>query len=181
VANGKLAGWHMWPASGSKEKRMPEERLQLVLQMLDSKKKPWFGGPSPAGNLRGVPAELAIRRFDGIKHCIWELALHIAYWEYAVFRMLTNGPKGGFPRTPSNWPATPEDPSEADWSADRRLVKQAREALIEAVRAFDDTKLDEQRPNGSIYSYSEILSGVAQHSVYHTGQIALLKRLERGA
>jgi uncharacterized damage-inducible protein DinB len=160
---------------------MPEGRLQLVLQMLESKKKPWFGGPSPAGSLRGVPAELAIRRFDGITHCIWELALHIAYWEYAVFRMLTNGPKGGFPRTPSNWPAIPEEPSEANWSADRRLVKQARGHLIEAVRSFEGTKLGEQGSSNSTYTYSEILSGVAQHSVYHTGQIALLKRLERGA
>ena len=111
-----------------------------------------------------------------MKHCVWELALHIAYWEYAVRRILENGPKGGFPRTPSNWPAIPENPSEDAWKADRKLVKQERDALIEAVRSFDGKLLDEQVPSSSQYSYAEILTGVAQHSVYHTGQIALLKR-----
>ena len=112
-----------------------------------------------------------------MKHCVWELALHIAYWEYAVRRMLENGPKGGFPRTPSNWPAIPENPSEDAWKADRKLVKQERGALIAVVTCFDVGQLNEQASRNSQYSYSQILIGIAQHSTYHTGQIALLKRL----
>ena len=155
---------------------MSKERLRLILQMLDTKNQ-WFGGPSAAGGLRNVSSKPALWKPEGLKHCIWELALHIAYWEYAVRRTLENGPKGGFPRTPSNWPGIPADLSEEAWKADRKLVKQERGALIEAVRAFDENRLGEQPPSSSKYSYFEIMIGIAQHSVYHTGQIALLKRL----
>lgn len=129
------------------------------------------------GSLRNVSSEQAFWKPEHMKHCIWELALHIAYWEYAVRRKLENGPRGGFPRTPSNWPSIPENPSEEAWKADRRLVKQERDALVVAVRSFDEKHLDEQVTSSSKYTYLEILVGISQHSVYHTGQIALLKRL----
>ena len=160
---------------------MSKERLELILQMLDAKKNQWFGGPSAAGSFRTVTSELALWKPQGMKHCIWELALHIAYWEYAVRRMLENGQKGGFPRTPSDWPAIPVDPSDEAWKIDRKLVKQERDALINTVRAFDEKRLEAQASSNSKYSYFEILIGVAQHTVYHTGQISLLKRLGKHA
>jgi len=147
--------------------------------MLDAKKNQWFGGPTAAGSLRNVSSKLALWKPSEAKHCIWELALHIAYWEHAVRRMLENGSKGGFPRTPSNWPAIPSEPSEDAWKADRKLVKQERDALINAVRAFDEKRLGVQASGRSKYSYSEILIGIAQHTVYHTGQISLLKKSRR--
>ena len=158
---------------------MRSSKLESMLHALDTKRDQWFGGPSPAGNLRNVSSDLALWKLEGMKHCVWELALHIAYWEYAVRRMLESGPKGGFPRTPANWPATPENPSEDAWKTDRKLVKQQRDALIEAVRSFDEEILGERVPSSSKYSYSEVLMGIVQHSAYHTGQIALLKRLGR--
>ena len=156
---------------------MSIERLEQILQALDTKKNQWFGGPSAAGSLCNVSSDQALWKPEGMKHCVWELALHIAYWEYAVRRVLENGPKGGFPRTPSNWPAIPENPSEDAWKADRKLVKQERDALISVVTCFDAGQLNEQASRNSQYSYSQILIGIAQHSTYHTGQIALLKRL----
>ena len=157
---------------------MSDDRLQLFLRALDPKGKSWSGCPSPAGSLRSIPLDLAVRESAGLKHCIWELALHIAYWEYAICRMLVKGPKGGFPRTPSNWPALPETPTDAAWKADRRLVKQERDALIEAICSFDVKQLNNPSADGSKNSYADVLSGIVQHSVYHTGQIALLKRLK---
>ena len=160
---------------------MSKKRLELILQILDTKKNQWFGGPSAAGSLRTVTSELALWKPEGMKRCTWELALHIAYWEYAVRRTLENGPKGGFPRTPSNWPAIPKDASEETWKADRKLVKQERDALIEAVRAVDEKRLGGQASSNSKYSCFEIMIGIAQHTVYHTGQISLLKRLGKHA
>ena len=157
---------------------MSEDRLKLLLRALDPKGKSWSGCPSPAGSLRTIPLDLAVRRSAGLKHSIWELALHIAYWEYAVRRMLEQGPKGGFPRTPSNWPALPESPTDEAWKADRRLVKQERDALIEAIRTFDINRLDAPSSVNSKHSTADVMSGIIQHSAYHTGQIALLKRLD---
>jgi len=111
---------------------MSDSRREQFLRALDPKEKPWSGIPSPAGSLRNVPLEIAARRIDGLKNCIWELALHIAYWEYAVRRVLEDGPKGGFLRSPSNWPELPAELTEQAWKADRRLVRDERAALISA-------------------------------------------------
>ena len=157
---------------------MREDRLQLFLSALDPIGKSWSGCPSPAGSLRSIPPDLAVRRSAGLKHSIWELALHIAYWEYAVRRMLKQGPKGEFPRTPSNWPALPEMPTDAAWKADRRLVKLERDALIEAIRTVDINRLDSPSSVSLKHSIADVVSGIIQHSAYHTGQIALLKRLD---
>ena len=111
--------------------------IDLIRQGLEPKAGRWFGGPSPAGNLRNVSWDRALWKPEGIKHSIWELALHIAYWEYAVRRMLVNGPKGGFERRPSNWPHPPSEPSPALWAEDRSLVRRERDLLVRAVEAFD--------------------------------------------
>lgn len=150
---------------------------RFVLSALDPTAKPWSGSPSPAGSLRSVSLEMAIRRINGLKRCIWELALHIAYWEYAVRRMLEQGPTGGFLRSPSNWPALPAEPTEQAWNADRRLVKHERAALLEAARTVDTQRLREKASPRSKHSTADVLSGIIQHSAHHTGQIALLKRL----
>jgi uncharacterized damage-inducible protein DinB len=154
---------------------MSRERIDLVLHALDTKSQ-WFGGPSPAGSLHGVSYEIAARRPDGFAHSIWEVTLHIAYWEYAVRRMLEDGSRGGFPRKPSNWPAMPEIPTADAWKADRELITQARDALKGVVDALPNNRLDEQASAKSKHTTMQLLMGVLQHSVYHTGQIALLKR-----
>ncbi|MFC2077182.1 DinB family protein [Candidatus Bipolaricaulota bacterium] len=62
----------------------------------------WFGGASPVGSLRDVTAETAAWRPHAGRHSVWQLALHIAYWEYAVRRILDDLPTGSFPRSPSD-------------------------------------------------------------------------------
>jgi len=156
---------------------MIDKWLQTVLDALRTSGQ-WFGGPSPSGSLRRVSMEQALRRFEGLSHNIWELALHIAYWEYAVRRNLEDGPRGSFPRKPSNWPRVPGNPTESAWKADRALVRAEREALIAAVRAFDPRRLDEQASGTSKHRYADLMFGAIQHSTYHTAQIALLKRLK---
>lgn len=156
---------------------MSEAFIRLVLQSLDPSERPWFGGPSPAGSLRNVSNDLAIWRGQGLTHCIWELALHIAYWEYAVLRVLENGPRGGFPRTPSNWPALPDDPCMGAWKADRMLVKHQRDALLRAIRELDPKHLDTPISVKTGRTRGQLLLGIAQHSAYHTGQMAVLKRM----
>lgn len=132
-----------------------------------------IAGRKPAGR----DCDLTVRRIVGLNHCIWELALYVAYWEYAVRRNLEGGPKGTFPRGPSNWLALPEDCSERVWTLDRQLVKRKREALIAAVASFSAAKLKQTRSGESSLTYEELLIDVIQYSAYHTGQIALLKRM----
>ncbi len=101
----------------------------------------WHGGPTPVGALRGVSAKEAAWRPAPGRHSIWDLALHIAYWKYAVRRHLLDDPIPHFPRSPSNWPAVPARPTEAAWKADRALLAAEHRALREAIGRFPAARL----------------------------------------
>lgn len=140
--------------------------------------KPWHGGASVLGSLRGVDPEVAAWKPWPDRHSIWELALHIAYWNYAVWRRLTGSEAGGFDRAPSNWPAVPDPPSADAWTADRRLVRKWHDRLRAELASFDPARLDD--PAGdSETSYADLITGIVLHDTYHAGQIQLMKRLAR--
>ena len=125
---------------------MRDPRLDEILRLLDPQpgKKLWFGGATPLGCLRGVSPEQATWRPAPGRHSIWEYALHIAYWKYAVRRKLLSLAKGGFPRSPADWPRVPEVADAAAWKGDRALLRSEHEKLIAAVREFDPGRLDEE-------------------------------------
>jgi len=172
---------------------MSGARINDVLRVLDPAPgfRPWHGGASPAGSLRGVSeVEAAWRPAPG-RHSIWELVLHIAYWKYAVRRRLVGGPSGAFPRSPSNWPAVPQRVDAKAWKADRALLRDEHAQVVEAIRGFDPARFDEVAPGGTSSSagsgsgagagsgtmFGDLIMGVVMHDTYHTGQIQLLKRL----
>lgn len=139
----------------------------------------WHGGPTPVGAVRGVTAREAARLPRGAPNSIWALTLHIAYWNSAVRRRITGERHGRFPRSPANWPALPSPASEAAWAADRALLAEEHGRLVEVVAALTPRDLARVTPGGRRYTVGELVTGVAQHDAWHTGQIQLLKRLVR--
>ncbi len=161
---------------------MRDTRIDEILRLVEAPrgKRPWFGGASVLGCLRGVAPELAAWKPAPGRHGIWELALHIAYWKYAVRRKLQDLPTGGFPRSPANWPAPPVVPEQEAWKSDRALLREEQQKLVTAVRAFDPKRLDDTAPGQGAYRYVDLLHGIVMHDIYHVGQIQVLKRLHRG-
>jgi len=160
---------------------MSDARLDEIVRMLRPEKgtKLWYGGATPVGCLRGVNSKSAAWLPDPKRHSIWELALHIAYWEYAVRRILEDLPSGSFPRSPSDWPAVPEARGEGQWKADRALLRSEHEALTDAVQRFDPHRIDDTASRSGSFRYIDLLHGAIMHNTYHTGQIQLVKRLCR--
>jgi uncharacterized damage-inducible protein DinB len=160
---------------------MTEPRLAEVLHLLDppAGARLWYGGATVLGSLRGVRHDQAAWKPGPDRHSIWKLALHAAYWKYAVRRRLDPSvPRGGFPRSPSNWPRMPGMPDELGWKEDRALLRHEHEALTEVARSLSTRQLDNRDGKGE-YRALDLLFGVATHDVYHTGQIQLMKRLYR--
>ena len=127
--------------------------------------------------LDGIAAAQAAARPVKHAHTIWELVLHITAWDSAVRRRLAG--EGVALSDEQNFPSV-MDPSEGAW---RRAIENARRVhneLIEAVAVFPDERLSEKVPGkGSEpdwYDFYYMLHGVAQHELYHAGQIALLKK-----
>ena len=161
---------------------MNDPRLREILNLLDppTGKRLWYGGATVTGSLRGVTPEQAAWRPAPKRHSIWELALHLAYWKYAVRRNLAALPQGAFPRSPSNWPAVPKPADAAHWKADRTLLRSQHAELVETVRAFDPQRLDEATPGSGTFRYVDLMFGIVSHDLYHVGQIQVLKRLYLG-
>jgi hypothetical protein len=143
----------------------------------------WHGGPGPVAALRGVTARAAAWRPTPRRKSIWELALHIAFWNFRVRRQLEGGPPGRFPRAPANFPSLPDPADEPAWRADVTLLRLEHERLVDAVRALPENRLAERPAAVRRWTRGELVLGIAAHDAYHTGQIQLLKRLwqERAA
>lgn len=161
---------------------MPDRIATLLLENIQPRtgRGSWHGGPTAAGALRGVTAEQAAWTPGPGRKSIWALALHIAYWKYAVRRRLEGGSGARFPRTPANWPRIPNPADARAWTADVALLKQEHERLVAAIAAVPPSRYDEPLPGGKRWTRGELILGIAQHDAYHTGQIQLLKRLWSG-
>jgi hypothetical protein len=145
---------------------------QLVLALLDEayEKKTWHG-PNLNQSIKGVTAQQAAWRPGPGRHNIWEVALHAAYWKYALRRRIEGGKRGSFVLEGSNFFARPEKgkSSEAAWGADKKLLEREHRALRAAVANVLRT------PQAA--KFMRQFYGVAFHDIYHAGQIRLLRRL----
>jgi DinB family protein len=144
----------------------------LVLALLDEgySRKTWHG-PNLRQSLKGVSAKQAAWRPAPGRHNIWELALHSAYWKYALRRRIEGGKRGSFTLKGSNFFPRPEKgkTTEAAWRADLALLEREHLALREAIRRVLKTSRAKK--------LLPALYGVAFHDIYHAGQIRLLRRL----
>jgi uncharacterized damage-inducible protein DinB len=128
--------------------------------------------------LDGVMAAQAAARPIQHAHSIWELLLHIAAWDGAVRRRLTG--EAVDLSDEQNFPSV-MDPSEPAWRRTLEHAKRVHNELVEAVAAFPDDRLSEKVPGKrnepDWYNFYYMLHGVAQHELYHAGQIALLTKM----
>ena len=154
--------------------------IQLLLRMLDEaySVKTWHG-PNLKGSLRGVIFSAAAWRPGPKRHNIWEIAIHTAYWKYVVRRRLLGEKRGSFALEGSNWFVRPLELRDKAWKDDLALLDLGHARLREAVASLKPASLS-FTPASSKVSNLTLIYGIANHDVYHAGQIQLLKRLQRG-
>jgi len=135
-------------------------------------------GTTLKGSLRGVTARQAAWRPAPGRHSIRELAVHAAYWKFVVRRRLTGDASASFPLAGSNWLALPP-PSEKAWRTEREILEREHRALRAVVAAFAPGRLRSPLPGLRDRTALREIAGIALHDVYHTGQIQLLKALQK--
>lgn len=155
-------------------------KIDVLLQTCDQayNKEAWHG-TNLRGSIRGLSLKELLWRPQPKRHNIWENVIHCAYWKYAVWRKITNGKQGSFPRKPSNWPKLPQKPDMNNWKEDLALLEQWHKDLRNEIAKFPPSKLN-SKPKSSRVSFIRTFYGVSSHDLYHAGQIQLLKRLQRG-
>lgn len=76
--------------------------------------------------------------------------------------------------TVEDWPAV-TDPGPIVWKSAVENLFQVKEEVACAISQFGDERLTEIVP-GRNYDFYFLFHGIIQHSLYHAGQIALLKK-----
>jgi len=129
-------------------------------------------GPALLELLEDVNAAAAAARPLPDVHSIWELVLHVAVWDDAALRRIDG--KKWQPTGLANFPPVSK-PTEAGWRKAVAATKRTHDRLVKTVAALPDARLGDRVP-GKRYDFYQMLHGVAQHELYHAGQIAILKK-----
>jgi uncharacterized damage-inducible protein DinB len=129
-------------------------------------------GPALLEILADVDAAAAAARPIANVHSIWELVLHIAVWDRSGLVRLS-GEKYQ-PTGEDNFPLVVKV-AETAWRKTVLETKRTHKKLVKTVGALPDARLWDRVP-GKRYDFYHLLHGIAQHELYHAGQIAVLKK-----
>jgi uncharacterized damage-inducible protein DinB len=140
--------------------------------------EPWYGSSSSA-ILKGITAAEALAHPLPGAQSIWETLLHITAWtEETASRM-----NGGESKQPArgDWPPV-KGSTQDEWIAAQTDLLNARKALLESIEKSHEESLFLQVSKKGESGHAggatraDTVSGLADHDVYHLGQIALLKK-----
>jgi uncharacterized damage-inducible protein DinB len=156
----------------------PRIHTALVSVNPTSENPAWHGAPTALGVLRGVRAAAAVwRPYPGANN-LREIALHIAFWENSVANRLSGeNMLVGFKQRKTGWAVMLDAVDESQWKAEIGLVKAAHQRLVQAVTGFDPELLDHPAGKRTTRKAIELIHGVAEHTLYHTAQMEMLKTL----
>jgi uncharacterized damage-inducible protein DinB len=125
--------------------------------------------------LKDVSADQASRVPKSGGHSILQLVLHIAYWEEVVLRRFKGEVVDVPLNTPEDWPSN-RKPTDAEWQAALARLDKSHACLRKAIESSSDDKLKQMVPKRDHDNYT-LLHGIIDHCVYHSGQIAAVKKM----
>ena len=147
-----------------------------VDRILDQMKRAFSGdawhGEAIGKLLVGITAEQAATRPIENAHSVRGIVLHITAWERAVRRRL-DGARAEL-AAEENWPSGDRTDEQA-WEREKASLSGVHEELKRAVAQLADAQFDEPILPGMSSVYVT-LHGIIQHSLYHAGQIAILRK-----
>jgi hypothetical protein len=170
---------------------MNTESLRIADQLRRAYEGEAWHGPALRELLANVTAEQALAHPLASAHSIWEIALHIDAWaQHALGAVQGKAMPKDFYGTEKDWPAVTETSSGAStparatparsgdpgaWRAATNKLFRTGEQLVKAIEGFSDERLKDIVP-GRSYDFYHLFHGIVQHSLYHGGQIGILKR-----
>ena len=114
-------------------------------------------------------------------HSIWEIVDHLPVYEKYAIQAIEGGTFPMF-MDGEEWPSR-TDCSEEAWVESVKLLESVHDRLVEAIRGFNEKRFSELVSMDTRWpepwkstSYYELFHGMLHHLVYHTAQIAILKK-----
>jgi len=162
--------------------RIRQQVLSLVRVKGVKHLRPWHGAPAVSRVLVGVSPKMAVWRPYPGANAIRELALHITYFENAVANKLRGaGLPVEFELQKRGWPVALDAVDTKQWRSERQFIEATHERLTEAVTSFDTGRLDQLISEKSGMTAMELIHGIVDHTLYHTAELGLLKKLAKQA
>jgi uncharacterized damage-inducible protein DinB len=128
----------------------------------------WYG-PSVMEVISDITPDLAICRLENT-HSIIELINHMTSWRTYVIKKI-HGDYDFKIDDSTNFPL------HTDWKASVERLQATQHELLQVLEQFESSKLSENVPHdGRPYTFYALLHGIIHHDIYHTGQIALIKK-----
>ncbi len=131
-------------------------------------------GPSLLELTKGLKVKAAGYKAGDI-HTIAELIYHITSWRLFVLKKIQGDPVYNIDNEKLNF-GDIRKVDEFELEALMMELTLSQDELTRALEDKDDTFLQESVP-GAEYTFDTLLNGIIQHDVYHSGQIAIIKKL----
>jgi len=124
--------------------------------------------------IKGFPVERINKRIENSPHTAWELLEHIriAQWDILEFSRDTKHISPEFPE--GYW--NKRKASEGDWHKSVEQILENLQAMRDLV-ADENNDLFAKFPHGSGQTLLREALLIADHNVYHLGQMAMLKKI----
>jgi len=154
--------------------------MQLTEQVAKHIREVFYGGNWTWVNLKdtlqGISREQALAK-QGSFNTIATLTYHIGYYVTAILQVMRGQPLDASDKFSFTHPPLA---TEADWQAMQQKIFTEADELVLRVQAIPEARLWElfaEEKYGHIYRN---LQGLVEHTHYHLGQIALLKKMQQG-
>jgi hypothetical protein len=148
-------------------------RLQQLL--INSWQGPMWHGTHLTEVLADIDSEKAFRKPLAESHNIYELVMHLYCWRnFAIQHLQGHADFTVELNSAVDWPVQYEA-SEECWKEALHLLEKSQNELVASFSRFDETQLDRSM-HGRKFSWYDLVHGVVLHDIYHSAQIAVLKK-----
>ncbi len=130
-------------------------------------------GPSILENLKDIRPKDAGNRQKNI-HTIAELVYHITTWRIFALKKIQGDTDFAIETEKQNWGNLKEIDA-FEWETLQMELTLSHDELMSGLNDKDDAFLSEIVP-GAEYDFYTLLHGIIHHDLYHSGQIAILKK-----
>ena len=153
-----------------------QAEIKKIIARLESTDKgnPWFGRPV-LELLEEFPSANAFTAPSANSHSAAALLWHMISWaEFVLHRLEGSARYDNSEMEALDW--RPLDPEQHSWKKGIARYKKVQKAIVQLLQTKEDSFLP-QTVQYRTYDFHWLLNGLAEHTIYHAGQIAYLQKL----
>ncbi|WP_271394132.1 DUF1572 domain-containing protein [Aequorivita sinensis] len=133
----------------------------------------WIANTNFKNQLESLDWEIATKKYQSL-NTISDLAQHIHYYIDGIKNAIINGKLEISDRYSFDFPSIK---SQTEWKEFQNKFYSDTEKLAELIEKLTDEQLDKNFVDEKYGNYLRNIDGMIEHSYYHLGQIALIKKI----